>query len=803
LRALTLALAFATAAAAQEPGEPLALRLTYSLGPTAGFAPYPRSTTPLIVAVNVNADPKGERVVRLEPSGRFLVRREDLEEFGQLTPAMKGYAIEGDVFVDLGEVPRARTKFDEKTLTLDLAFPPEDFPRQTLDLSQHLAAVDIDTPPSSALLNYRLAYSRTRDAGPGNLSLSTESAFAYRGWLLENRSFHSRSENESASLRLETRLQRDDRENLRRLTLGDSVTPGLALGSSVPFGGLTFAKSYALSPYLVRQPSVAYRGLADSPSQVDFYVGNTLVLRQRVAPGPFDIQNFSYYGGQRDVRVVIRDAYGRERTIAYPFYFADQGLAAGLHDYSYQAGWLRESMGLASNDYGPFSWSAFHQYGIDDKWTVGARTEGTADKSNAGLDAVYRHEYLGLFAAHAAASRDSEKGPGNAWSFGHSFVRNEISTQVIAQGYSRDYAILSAGVAPRLPKRDFSINASYATALLGSVSAGYTRLELWDEPVARSINFTYSRPLGGRLNFTAIARHQLSEPRGTEVFVGLQYMPQPDQNAGASWSRDIAGARTASLQFGNNVPHGEGIGYSLGVQRRTEGEANSVVYTPRLEWYARRGIVGAEVTHLDASDGPGTTGMTLSLSGALVAAEGRLDATRPVSDSFAIVELQPPMEGVTVYENNQVVGKTDARGRALLPNVVSYANNFASLRDKDISIEYTIDKVGKSFSPPARSGTLVPFRIERLRTFTGRFLFREGERLAPLEFNLATVEAGGRSIEVPTGRNGEFYAENLPAGRHPASVLLRGSRCDFVVEVPATEADMVALGDIITCHAPR
>ena len=61
MRALTLVLALATAAAAQEPGEPLALRLTYSLGPTAGFAPYPRATTPLIVAVSVNADPKGER----------------------------------------------------------------------------------------------------------------------------------------------------------------------------------------------------------------------------------------------------------------------------------------------------------------------------------------------------------------------------------------------------------------------------------------------------------------------------------------------------------------------------------------------------------------------------------------------------------------------------------------------------------------------------------------------------------------------------------------------------------------------
>ena len=53
---------------------------------------------------------------------------------------------------------------------------------------------------------------------------------------------------------------------------------------------------------------------------------------------------------------------------------------------------------------------------------------------------------------------------------------------------------------------------------------------------------------------------------------------------------------------------------------------------------------------------------------------------------------------------------------------------------------------------------------------------------------------------MPTGKSGDFYIENLPAGRHRASVQIRGSRCEFAIEVPATADTAVALGDIMTCH---
>jgi outer membrane usher protein FimD/PapC len=765
--------------------------------------PYSRPTQALIVALGINAQAKGDRIVRMTQDSRFLARRQDLEE---LAPSLRNavvYSIEGEEFVELDAIEHARVVFDEKNLTLAVILPPEGLPPQHFDLTAAPKRVDLDARPRSALLNYRLGYSGTDDLSTGNLSLAAEAAVTYGGWLLRNQSFHSRSSEATTHIRLETQAIRDDRDNLRRLTIGDNVTPGLVLGAGVPFAGISLAKAYQLEPYLNRHPGAGFRGMAEFPSQVDFYVGNTLVMRQQVAPGPFDIQNFSYYGGRRDVRVVVRDVFGREQTLAYPFYFSNQGLAAGLHDYSYQAGWLRGQIGLQSNDYGPFAFSAFHQYGFTDAWTLGLRTEGTSRVWNGGPDVFYRSEALGLFAAHAAVSRNRDSGrTGHALSLSHAFQFGEFSSQVVWQAFSPDYAIVANGLAPKLPLRDFNATVGYTSSALGSLSLGYTRLQLPQETAARSVSLQYSRPLQGRLNLVGVLRRQLTDPRSNEVFIGLQYLANPDQNVNVTAQRDLQGVKTASVSWANQAPRGEGFAYAVNAQRQQTSEGINLLLAPRLEWYARGATLTGEVTRLQGSNAR-STGYSFAVSGALAAAGGHVLASRPIADAFAIVELLPPLAGVRVYENSQEIGVTDARGRVLLPNIAAYSANYASLAHADVPIEYTIERIGQTFSPPFRGGLVVPFHIDRLRSFTGRFVYRVTGNTRPLEYHEVVLPMEGRTIEIPTAKNGDFYAENLPVGRHAARVEINGFPCAFTLEIPASDSSFVSLGDVMTCDAAR
>jgi outer membrane usher protein len=788
-------------------GQPLYLRSAGSLArfpPRPPRRPYPGPTETVIVTLSVNAVAKGERYVRLTPDGKFLARVADVREAAYLPQDMELFEIDGEEFIALDGLPGSNVSFDEKTLALSVKLAPEGFPPQVYDLRTTRITSEIVDAPRSAMINYRVAQAGQTGGGPGALTAALDAAVTFGGWLLRSQSFHSRFRGEWTNSRVETQAIRDDRENLRRLIVGDAFTPGQVLGSAVPFAGITFMKAYQLAPGMIRHPAAGYRGFADYPSQVDFYVGNTLVTRQQVAPGPYDIRNFNYFGGRRDVRVVVRDMFGREQTIAYPFYFTDLGLAEGLHDYSYQAGWIRDAANAQSESYGRFMASAFHHYGFTDWLTLGFRAEASSDFANAGPSAFYRSESTGQWAAHLGGSYDRETGRrGAAVSLAHSYQFQNLSTQLIWNRYSDAYRVLQGEGANALPRQDFTASVGYAGSGLGSVSAAFTRLALRDREPERSITLSYALPVLNRFNLTAIARRNLDVDKGHEFFIGLQYLPTRETTVNLTGSRDTSGARTYSLNASNRIPPGEGIAYAVTADRRETPAGNtSHSLQPRLAWYARHGTVGAELLRLEGDGVDSSTAYTVSLQGAVVATGGQVLFTRPINDSFALVQLSPPLAGVRIYENSQEIGRTDGSGRILLPNVTAYANNVAAIQDKDVPMEFSIGQVSRSFSPPSRSGTFVEFKLSRVRALTGRLLMRAGAEPRPLAYHLLTIAAGDQTLEAPTGKDGQFYVENIPAGRHRASVQVDGKRCDFDVLVPDNDALEVDVGTVQVCDGP-
>lgn len=54
-------------------------------------------------------------------------------------------------------------------------------------------------------------------------------------------------------------------------------------------------------------------------------------------------------------------------------------------------------------------------------------------------------------------------------------------------------------------------------------------------------------------------------------------------------------------------------------------------------------------------------------------------------------------------------------------------------------------------------------------------------------------------MEIPTAGKGEFYVENLPAGRHRARVALDGKPCEFDLVIPETTEALVSLDEVFTC----
>jgi len=101
-------------------------------------------------------------------------------------------------------------------------------------------------------------------------------------------------------------------------------------------------------------------------------------------------------------------------------------------------------------------------------------------------------------------------------------------------------------------------------------------------------------------------------------------------------------------------------------------------------------------------------------------------------------------------------------------------------------------------APPYRGGALVRFPVQRLQRSEGRILLViDGEERAPTYGEL-TVTMAGQQVASPVGASGQFYFENLPAGRHAAGVESRDGACRFTLEIPVVDAAVVDLG-VIRC----
>ena len=91
---------------------------------------------------------------------------------------------------------------------------------------------------------------------------------------------------------------------------------------------------------------------------------------------------------------------------------------------------------------------------------------------------------------------------------------------------------------------------------------------------------------------------------------------------------------------------------------------------------------------------------------------------------------------------------------------------------------------------------MVLFPVQRVQRGTGTVLVvKDGVETVPV-YGQFVVTSGAQQFESPIGGEGEFYFENIPAGRHAATVTWGGGSCAFSLTVPSATEAVVTLGTI-------
>ena len=753
----------------------------------------------VVVSVVLNEESKGEFFVNLAVENDFLIRAEDLRSMGFREFAGDVTLVEGEPHISLRSIGGVTFEFDEKTITLRITALPAMLPERTIDFTPQRQTKVHYPRDSGGFLNYGVTYLAGRAFAFQSLDVTNTVGARVGDFLLLSDSTFRKTPDDEKFTRLMSSLTYDRRSELTRAVAGDFFASSGDLGNSLNLGGVGFSKVFRIDPYFIRYPLADFSGLVAFPSEAGIYLDGSRIRTEKLSPGEFAIRNLSSYDGAGVVTVVIKDPFGTEQRIVYPYYFTETLLKKGLHEYSYNAGFLREEFGTRSGRYGGPAFSLFHRYGAMDSLTLGFRGEGDRDGMNAGPTATYRIGVPGVVTASLAGSLAKGGGVGAAGLADYVYQDRRFSARISLRGYTKEYEIAGDPGTERV-RYEAAAGASCASRELGSVSFNADIAEMFVGKDRKIASLTFSRNLTRKATAFLTYRNVREETSTDEVFLGLTYYPWPDHSASAGYERSD-GKDTERIQIQKNQPAGEGIGYRGTFERKDSPSESSNLVNPFFQYNGRYGIYSAEYLGEYREPGGDTESYRLSASGGVAYVGGTFGISRPITDSFGLVTVDR-LEGVRVYLNNQEIGRTDEKGRVFIPNLGSYYENQVSIGDRDIPIDYSISEVAKFVSPPLRSGSVIPFEVRKFQAVTGTLHVQSGEKVSPGEYLEVMMGVGEREISFPTGKGGEFYLENIPPGSHRASVRIPDRPCSFDLVVPESDEMIVDLGEV-TCEGIR
>jgi len=736
----------------------------------------------LLLEAHVNQQDEHESALFLEMKpGELYIEVDDLKRWRLTLPQVKPFHYEDADFYPLSAIPGSRYRIDTATQDIWITVPPAAFGSSVID-GFYPAGGPPQAPPPGAFLNYSLFGSHA--SGATVTDAYTELG-VFNRWGIFTDSYLGNDLNGAGRqwLRLESTLTQDHPDDIATLRVGDTITNGGMTGLAVRFGGLQYARNFATQPGLATLPLPSVAGAATVPSTVQLYINGVLQRTQEVQPGPFTVPQIPIASGPGLITLVVRDPSGQQQVINVPFYGASTLLASGLDDFSFSIGKERQNFGLESNEYGPVLGSALFRRGFSDSFTGEVRGEASPGQQVFELGTLFAASTYGVFNL-AAAESHSSLGQGTLGQFGYQYLGSTFGGGFNVQRASLRFTQSGYPAGTPAPRTQASASASMFLGSAGSMSASYIRQvdPILGEIKLASLNYSKSLGESAFLSFNLI--HDLTGQNGNTEFLSLTVPLGPQRSASLGVSHQT-GNTTPFAQLQESLPAGTGFGYRLAAQAGQNAESQG-----ELDFQNDVGTYDFQALHTS-----GQTVYQAGVNGALGYLGGDFFASRQLTDAFAVVRV-PDQPNVDIYAQNQVVGRTDSHGYAVIPRLNAYQNNPIGYDPRNLPLDTDITTANLNVVPYYRSGVLVSFPVKTVRGVTFTVRLKSGEVLPAG----ALIEVPDQDQAYPVGYAGEAYLIGL-TGKAQLKASWGDQSCEFTVTVPTDSRDPIPDLGVFTCEA--
>ncbi len=735
----------------------------------------------MLVQVRLKPQMIEETITTLQDgTGMFFIAADDLKRWRINVRRAAPMVWQGKNYYRTDDLPRLQGRFDEAEQILSLELPAEELMPTHWMLQSQLAASPVKPSPG-LFVNYDLL-GEGGSLGTRASALLELGLFNSFGVGIQTGVMRHRPE-DNQFIRLDTTFTSDSPADLASWRMGDAITrTANAWGRSVRFAGLQYATNFAVQPGFIAMPQQNITGQAALPSTAEVFVNNALVSRSNVAPGPFSINNIPVITGQGDVRVVVRDALGREQLIVQPFYATPRLLKPQLNDFSFEVGKERLGYGVDSDRYDRWLASGTWARGLSDAATGQVHAEAVeGGQYTTGAHLAWNSGH-GVVDAGAAVSV-APRGHGELLALGYEVRGKAVGLSFRTQVATHHFAQL--GIDPTLPAARRLTDASLGLSVgaWGTLSVGYLLQDRRAAAAVELVSLSLSRKLGDRA-YGSISL--LKSLQGGSDTIGVFLILPMNARTSATTSVQRSSGRDQPLQVVGQMQKALEAGDSQGYRLQASAQG------PQQAEYLAQNGVGTYL--LGAATVDGESAFRASASGGVAVLDGQAYPSRRITDSFAVVQV-PNYAGVRVYADNQLVATTDRRGNALVPRVRAYQKNPITIESDDLPLDAAIGTLSLDAVPYFRSGVRVRFPVQPARGAMLQIRMADG---SPWPFD-ALVRVDTHTTEFPVAEAGNVYVTGL-AQRSTVHIYWRDQQCKLPLAYPTTTDPLPFLG-VFTCES--
>jgi len=763
----------------------LCLALLLLFGHVAAWASEDDATAggpmPALLTVTLNGTATPEPVLFLRGrDGTLYAAAEALSGWRIRLPRGEPVRFEGALYYPLTSLPGLDVRLDEGAQAVSINLSASGFETQRTSLAQS-SEMPMTRSATGAFVGYDLfvehAAGRTSVNGAFEAVIFTPHGVGATNFIVQA------GDGPEKVTRLETSWTIDRPTSMTTIRIGDAIAAAGPGAVPFRFGGIQFARSFGVQPGFLTMPLLSTQGSAAVASVVDIYVNNALQGSRQVAPGPFEIGDIPVQTGGGDVRIVVRDLLGRETVTEQSYYSSAQLLRRGLHDFSFEAGFIRRAFGRRSNSYGEFMASTSHRFGVTDRLTVEAHAQASEHRQMAGA-AV---NALVFDLAQIGGSISVSHGPrGIGYRIAGAVERHapRFSFGVRAEHMSADYGFIGMSARDRATR--LFVHAFADTSLpFGSLGFNVTHRGIRDGPDETLAGLFGTFRLGRSVSLNAYARHVVAGRSETIGGIHLSFALGGRRSASAGLEAHRRGVN-GTATFQQDPPSDTGGGFRAAARfgENTGGEA---AYVHRFEM----ATVSAEVAYAERG-----AGLRLSASGAIGLMGGDAFASRSLGQSFATVRV-PNGPGVRVYADDHLIGVTGANGALVVPGLRAYEANRIRIDENDLPLDVQLAASDVAVRPFARSGVLVAFDVRRERGVLMKVALEDGR---PLPAGARVLADGGAAPAVAVS-GGEVYLPGL-IGTVALTASWEGGTCSFTAIVPDNDDPQPRLDGLVCRERP-